>query len=384
MNDAQRLRLRRFAMSAALYGIWITLAVAARAAGMIDLPTDVTIAMTVGALATLSGFYLIIRSGHNLRLRDPSMTFLQCVVGLTWLVVFMYQLPAWRDLLMSVYVTGLLFGIFHLNRAEFFTLAFIAFAGYLAMIGIEFALRPDTISIGEQLLRVAVIGSVLIWCSFFGAHVSRLRERLSQRNRHLEVVVDEVTRLAERDHLTKAYNRRSIIDRLVALRDGAMRYGETFSVAIIDLDYFKRVNDEYGHLAGDTVLADFASRVKSELRLLDEISPVVDPRALGRFGGEEFILILPRTDIDGALECTERVRLTTMQHPFGKLHITISAGVAELAKGESIDSLLRRADKALYAAKAAGRNRICEAAATTDASPGAHEVVRLSDYKSQD
>lgn len=384
MTDAQRLRLRRFAMSAALYAIWITLAIAARMAGMIDLATNVMIAMIVGTVATLGGFYLVIRTGQNLRMRDPSMTFLQCVAGLTWLVVFMYQLPAWRDLLMSVYVTGLLFGIFHLRRAEFFALAFIAFAGYLAMIGLEIALRPGAMEVSEQLLRIAVIGSVLIWCSFFGAHVSRLRERLSQRNRHLQVVVDEVTHLAERDHLTKAYNRRSIIDRLVALRDGAMRYDETFSVAIIDLDYFKRINDEFGHLAGDTVLADFASRVKSELRLLDEISPVVDRRALGRFGGEEFILILPRTEIHGALECTERIRLTTMQHPFGKLHITVSAGVAEFIGGESIDSLLRRADQALYAAKAGGRNRICQADETTDAAESGHEVVRLSDYKSHD
>ena len=201
----------------------------------------------------------------------------------------------------------------------------------------------------------------------------------------VEDMVREVSHLAERDDLTQAFNRRSIIDTLGRLREGALRYGEPFSIVIVDLDFFKQVNDRFGHMVGDRVLADFSNRIRAELRLLDEIEPVVDDRRLGRYGGEEFILILPRTRRGGARQCAERVRRVTAAHGFGSgISITVSAGVAEFSGTESIDTLLRRADMALYAAKAAGRNVVHAIAAAGSATRDASsDVVRLADYKNE-
>lgn len=356
----------------------------AYAFGMIETPVTALWTMGVGVVLTVLAFWGCIYSNLNLRLNEPSMTFLQCVVGLTWLMVFMYWVPEWRDILISVYLIVLMFGTFQLNAREFSALAFIAFSGYLIMTGIDLTIGSGHERSIQSIFRAAVVGSLLVWCAYFGNHVSSLRERLLTRNNRLNEVLTEMTQLAERDHLTQAYNRRSIIDSLASLREGALRYGEMFSIVIVDIDYFKQINDRFGHLTGDQVLADFASRLRSELRLLDEVSPVVDPRKLGRYGGEEFILILPRTDLAGAEQCAERVRQVTVAHGFGKdLRITISAGVAQYHAAESIESLLRRADQALYAAKDAGRNTVQSLVANAESgvSRSSPDVVQLADYK---
>lgn len=378
-NDReQTIRLRRFFMAAALYGIWIAFGVAGHLTGLIAVAGDTLAWFCAGVALTTAAFYLLIRSGLNRRLPDPSMTFLQCVVGLTWLIAFMHVVPPLRELLLSVYVVVVMFGIFGMRRREFFSLSFIAFLGYLAVIGLDYLVRPEAIDLGAETLRAAVLGSVLIWVSFFGSHVSALRRRLRLGNRQLHTMVEEMTRLAERDHLTQAFNRRYVVDKLEQYRAAADRYGQPFSIAILDIDHFKRVNDEHGHLTGDTVLSQFADCVKTELRRMDEVAPAPDRRSLGRYGGEEFILMLPHTRLEDALNCAERVRETISAHDFRNgIEITVSIGVAEYRRGESIEDLLRRADEALYHAKGDGRDRVETMMAAGDTG----EVVSLSEYQ---
>src|SRR5690606_18314537 len=157
--------------------------------------------------------------------------------------------------------------------------------------------------------------------------------------------------------LTGLLNRRVIMGALRKLKARADRTREPFSVCIIDLDNFKTVNDRYGHLTGDRVLADFSRAMSQELRAMDYLGRS-DP-ALGRYGGEEFILLLPGADIAGARGCAERLRLCQEERSRaegdGPPSCTLSAGIAQYAAGEDIESLLRRADQALYAAKHEGR-----------------------------
>jgi len=133
-------------------------------------------------------------------------------------------------------------------------------------------------------------------------------------------------------------------------------------VGILDLDHFKRINDEHGHGVGDEVLRQFAERMRSQLRRMDVIGRGEVDSTFGRYGGEEFLLLLPYAEIDSAVACIERLRAALHAQPFatsaGALPVTFTAGVAQHRPDESLDAVLKRADDALYRAKDAGRDRV--------------------------
>lgn len=172
------------------------------------------------------------------------------------------------------------------------------------------------------------------------------------------------------DSLTGLWNLRYFQQRVEEEIERATRFGHTLTMAILDIDRFKLVNDEYGHLVGDEVLVEVARRVSGEIREVD---------TLARYGGEEFVLVLPETDLLGARATAERIReaiattpIVAEHGPGGRveLHITASLGVATFPDhGRTADGLLRSADQAMYAAKRAGRNRV-EVAVDTPVSGG--------------
>jgi diguanylate cyclase (GGDEF)-like protein len=160
-------------------------------------------------------------------------------------------------------------------------------------------------------------------------------------------------RLAITDPLTHAFNRQYLFQRLPAELERSRRYGEPLSVALMDIDHFKHVNDTHGHLAGDFVLKELVRLALTQVREVD---------ALVRHGGEEFLLLLPNTPRDAAATVAERLRASVekLVMPWSnlKLRVTASFGVAEWHREETDEDLLRRADEALYRAKDAGRNRV--------------------------
>jgi diguanylate cyclase len=147
------------------------------------------------------------------------------------------------------------------------------------------------------------------------------------------------------DPLTGVNNRRGLDDAMTAQLALMSRYNSVFSVSIFDIDHFKQVNDQQGHLHGDHVLQDLA-------RLFDECIRETD--IVARYGGEEFVIVMPHTDLEGAKVFTERLRAEVAS----RLTITVSGGVTAGTEGDSAESLIARADTALYGAKAAGRNRV--------------------------
>jgi diguanylate cyclase (GGDEF)-like protein/PAS domain S-box-containing protein len=164
------------------------------------------------------------------------------------------------------------------------------------------------------------------------------------------------TRLREvaiRDPLTGIFNRRHFFEVASQLREISARHGGPLSVAILDADHFKDVNDFHGHAAGDEALRGLVRAARRILRASD---------VLARYGGEEFVLLLPETDLDEAARAAERMRAAIEAEPiaaFGRaIRLTVSIGVARVADGESIEAWLNRADAALYQAKNAGRNRV--------------------------
>jgi diguanylate cyclase (GGDEF)-like protein len=178
---------------------------------------------------------------------------------------------------------------------------------------------------------------------------------LADRSLALRRDRDQARRLADIDPLTGLHNRRAWSERLFALYEALRREGQPLSLLFLDLDHFKELNDRLGHEAGDAALRAMALAMRAELREQDEV---------GRYGGEEFVVALPGSDGAHALQAAERIRARLHQRalhdPAGAMP-TVSIGVATLQPGEDLPTLIKRADGAMYAAKAAGRNRVLQA-----------------------
>lgn len=199
-----------------------------------------------------------------------------------------------------------------------------------------------------------------------GELVARIRTQL-RRKRYADTLrerLDDSLEMAVTDPLTGLSNRRYLSSRLSQAVSRVARDEESACVMIADLDYFKRVNDTYGHDAGDAVLKQFAECLKHRSRAADLVA---------RFGGEEFVVLMPDVGLADAAIGAERLRSTVDQLQFRLpgsdkvLDVTVSIGLAEIRKGDDVDSVLRRADEALYRAKAEGRNCVKSEKAATKA-----------------
>lgn len=185
------------------------------------------------------------------------------------------------------------------------------------------------------------------------AELTRLNNELLTMQRELEKKNRELERLAYYDTLTGLLNRRAILEKLDEWLRQVRRYSDCLCVVMMDIDHFKRVNDTLGHRTGDRVLADVAGLLRRSVRQVD---------FCGRYGGEEFLIILPRTDATGAEVMAERMRTAiegTAMHAADGTAFTVTAsfGASECCKDDTEDSLVSRADAALYRAKELGRNR---------------------------
>ena len=162
-----------------------------------------------------------------------------------------------------------------------------------------------------------------------------------------------MARRADTDALTGVLNRAGFNEVMVREVGRARRYQQALSVAILDIDHFKRVNDEFGHPAGDQVLVRTAKLLSSSVR---------DSDTVARWGGEEFAVIAPTTPEEGAARLAEKLRsFMEATHLGPKEPVTASFGVAQLRPDDTVETLLQRADAALYRAKQSGRNRVCRA-----------------------
>ena len=184
------------------------------------------------------------------------------------------------------------------------------------------------------------------------SHIAHLDLLVAERTSQLQQMVDEVKRLSLTDALTGCLNRRALDERLLAEVERSQRYSRPLSVVFLDLDRFKRVNDEHGHATGDAVLREVAWRCQRELRTQVDW--------LARYGGEEFLVVLPESGVAQASQLAQRlgrvIRDQSIDVDGLHLSVTASFGIAQLHGNETMDELLSRADAALYEAKAAGRN----------------------------
>ena len=200
--------------------------------------------------------------------------------------------------------------------------------------------------------KVLSIGAVVIDVSRQEsvAELRRSLEKLQETNQELQKAMQLLDRLASTDKLTGTWNRRRLEDSVINEMDRLKRYDHPVSLLVIDIDFFKKVNDLHGHGVGDNVLAELANVVNSTLRATDSLT---------RWGGEEFIVLCPNTTLSTVSMLAERLREKIARTPFpGVGQITVSVGVAELISGETWEQWFQRADAALYRAKACGRDQV--------------------------
>lgn len=300
-----------------------------------------------GMLLCFVVFYALLRSGVNLKFRDPSLTGAMILSAfLVTLIAMYYTSSDARAVYLPVLLMTFYFGVYRIDTKQMTTIALFCIVAYGLMLGTLHVFNRTNLNVPLETLHWWILSVVLLWFALMSGHISQLRKELANSKTSLEVMI-------ERDDLTGVGNRRFLTQMLKQEKSRCDRSGVPFCVAMLDLDFFKKVNDTYGHAAGDKVLKVFSLVAQDGLRRIDYF---------GRYGGEEFMLIMAETPMKGARIKAERLRanVENTRHPEvdPDLRQTVSIGLAEYRPGESIEDVQQRADKALYKAKSGGRNRV--------------------------
>jgi diguanylate cyclase len=322
-----------------------------------------TVSMLIPSAYFLSGvglvaiFVVLSEQQFNDRFEDHYLTIYQVAGHVALQLCFLLAAPQIGFVFLSVVFLIFGFGALRMTSRQAiitWTLTMIGLAPIFLFTGTAIGLP-----VASPIERIAAMLSYVLTigqCAFVGLYGSTMRKMLYDRSFELKEAYKRIEELAELDELTGASNRRSIMRVLEEEIARADRSGSPCSIALIDLDWFKRINDAYGHPTGDEVLRTFSITMFANIRNVDRF---------GRYGGEEFLLVLPNMSAEQAAYALDRLRAIVADLDWSAfspgMKVTISAGVATLNPNETSDTFLARADSALYAAKAQGRNRITSA-----------------------
>ena len=321
------------------------------------IPATIGPAFAICGLISVAGYILLSEIGVTERFRDHYCVTQQAIASMAIMLAFIYIAPE-----VGVMFLCTLFVVFNFSSLRSTPLqtavVWTAMAFGLAWL---FLLtdKPIAMPHGTYLERFATMTVFILTigrCMFLGIFSSTMRQTLYKNGLELKEAYKRIEELAALDELTGSFNRRCIMRMLDDEITRSRRTKAPCSIALIDLDWFKRINDTHGHPTGDEVLRTFAITVFANIRTIDRF---------GRYGGEEFLLVLPDTPGDTATRLLDRLRAIIADLDWSAfspgMQITVSAGVTTLRPDESADTFLARADGALYAAKARGRNRIASA-----------------------
>lgn len=304
--------------------------------------------LTAVSLAGAAVFHLLVRRRANLRWSHPArVAELQCVFGVAC-AVWAYAIHGpTRGAVLVILLVILVFGMFALTpvAARRVGLLSVALLGLAIVCGLR--LEADVEAV--HFLYAAVAVAVVLVLS---ERLAGMRDTLLAQKGQLEQLLNRLSEQAVRDELTGLYNRRYMMNRLDQELAHPDRHAGALAVVLIDIDRFKEINDRYGHRVGDAVLRAVGLVASSALRQGDVVA---------RWGGEEFLILLPLTPDATAVSAIDRLRTVLRDHPVSvaqpQLRVTFSAGLAMAGPGERAEQIIERADLAMYEAKRAGRDR---------------------------
>ncbi len=349
----QMLRMRRTLMATGSGLVLTAIVIVAMVLGMVEMPVTGFIFLYGLIWLVNLTFPLMISYDINLLFKDPSLTIPQLIWHTLSNTISIYLVPELHSVFLMHYLLVVLFGAFRMQRRGFLIVGGVIMACYcLAMTALHmtgrYSFDPE-----RELLGMVVFLFMLIGVSIIGTEISSLRWALKRRNSELNTVMQQAQEQAITDDLTGLYNRRHLMEILRRQQALAVRGDYHFSLCFVDLDHFKQINDNYGHKTGDEVLQTFADLARNSVREVDFVA---------RLGGEEFVLVLVRTELPGAQHVAERLRISMSKARLDVLgpdsQVTASIGVSQYKAKEKIEETMHRADIAVYAAKNRGRNQV--------------------------
>ncbi len=339
----QRLRLLRFGAASATYAVGLLILGVFALLGKLPWPRLWGIA--AGFVIVNLTFLALFVTRANLRFKDPSLTMAQVLAASGSVPLILLSSPYLDPVAVPFYSVLFVFAMLRLDREALFKVGAFILASYALAVRLRLRWYRSVIPPSTEAITALLVVVSTLWFGSAASYIGRLRRRLKETAATLE-------QLATRDSLTGLWNRRQIEALLSRETRRAERSGQPLTILLVDVDHFKAINDRFGHATGDKALCQVAGIIRSTVRVGAEV---------GRWGGEEFLIILPETPLGEALECAQRVRekLETTHLEIGQqLTVTASIGLAVWSRPESFPELLSRADRAMYHAKSSGRNRV--------------------------
>lgn len=309
-------------------------------------------AVTAYGTLGLFGFYAALRSGFSRRWPDPSLAYPLLVFSASAVALSYVLIEEARGAALQLLCLLLAFEMDRLNWHQLLRVSLYSIVALAGASLIRWVLEPQTVQVSVEVYNLLMAGVLLPVAIIVAAEVRRLYKRQFRQHEELGRTLEQLNELSTRDTLTGLLNRRQMLVLLEQEQKRQRRTGQPFHVAILDIDWFKRVNDQYGHGTGDAVLQRFSKLASAALD---------KPDAVGRWGGEEFMLLMPGADEARAMSVLRRIREAIADHEWGSvspgLQLGFSAGVSEHVTSDSVSSVLERADRALYRAKENGRGQ---------------------------
>jgi diguanylate cyclase len=307
-------------------------------------------AVSIGGMAA---FFCLIRCGWSRRLLDPALTVPQMVFAIGCGAAAYGLVGVGRGGVFPIVMVILMFGMFHATPRQMRWVSVYAVLAFGTVMAVMTMTDPRTYPTVVEIGHFLMVATMMPAVSVLAARLADMRQRARTQRADLTQALARIRELATRDELTGLINRRHMHELLAQEHQRCIRSGQTFCLAVIDIDRFKSINDRHGREVGDVLLNAVAQEVQRQVRVADVVS---------RWDGDRFVLMLPDTRAvlaRGGLErLHQKVGALRLIVGVEALQVTVSAGLAEHIAGEVVADTLARAEQALEAAKAAGRNRV--------------------------
>jgi len=350
-DRAMRANVKHTLLSFSIYVVWMIVEAICASLGLISW-RDVASMYSFNIFGVMM-FFAVMRSGLSNRLTDPGMVLAQSFYATGALMLAYVFIPVTRAAALQTLCMSVVFGMFTMRPREIVIACVWMISMLLATVTLLLWIHPPQFDVKQEIVNVSVACIVLPALALITRHFALLREKLAAQRAELKSALGRVQELATRDALTNLANRAHMQEILRQEVARHQRLGAVFSLALLDIDHFKSINDNHGHQTGDDVLVGFAKWAEATQRQSDVIA---------RWGGEEFLILMPQTPCEAAQIALERFRAgvanARLSTTVEDLIVTASIGITQWRADEEIKQTIERADRALYAAKEGGRNKI--------------------------